>query len=79
MPEGRKIFATLSVLENLEMGAYLHNDKAQIQKDLESVLQRFPRLRERRKQFGGTLSGGEQQMLAIARGLMSHPDSASAG
>lgn len=74
VPEGRKIFATLSVMENLEMGAYLHNDKNRIQKDLESVLQRFPRLRERRKQFGGTLSGGEQQMLAIARGLMSRPD-----
>jgi branched-chain amino acid transport system ATP-binding protein len=74
VPEGRKIFATLSVMENLEMGAYLHNDKDRIQKDLESVLQRFPRLRERRKQFGGTLSGGEQQMLAIARGLMSRPD-----
>jgi branched-chain amino acid transport system ATP-binding protein len=74
VPEGRKIFATLSVMENLEMGAYLHNDKNRIQQDLESVLQRFPRLRERRKQFGGTLSGGEQQMLAIARGLMSRPD-----
>jgi branched-chain amino acid transport system ATP-binding protein len=74
VPEGRKIFATLSVMENLEMGAYLHNDKDRLQKDLESVLQRFPRLRERRKQFGGTLSGGEQQMLAIARGLMSRPD-----
>ena len=74
VPEGRKIFATLSVMENLEMGAYLHNDKDRIQKDLELVLQRFPRLRERRKQFGGTLSGGEQQMLAIARGLMSRPD-----
>lgn len=73
VPEGRKIFATLSVMENLEMGAYIHNDKAQIAKDLESVLDRFPRLRERRKQFGGTLSGGEQQMLAIARGLMSRP------
>jgi branched-chain amino acid transport system ATP-binding protein len=73
VPEGRKIFATLTVLENLEMGAFIHNDKAQIEKDLESVLQRFPRLRERRKQLGGTLSGGEQQMLAIARGLMSRP------
>jgi branched-chain amino acid transport system ATP-binding protein len=74
VPEGRKIFATLSVIENLEMGAYLHTDKAQIERDLEAVLKRFPRLRERRKQFGGTLSGGEQQMLAIARGLMSRPD-----
>lgn len=73
-PEGRKIFATLTVLENLEMGAYLHNDKAQIEKDLEAVLTRFPRLRERRKQLGGTLSGGEQQMLAIGRALMSRPN-----
>ncbi|MEJ5314319.1 MAG: ABC transporter ATP-binding protein [Anaerolinea sp.] len=73
VPEGRKIFATLSVLENLEMGAYLNKDKAQIQRDLEMVLDRFPRLRERRNQYGGTLSGGEQQMLAIARALMSRP------
>lgn len=73
VPEGRKIFATLSVIENLEMGAYLQTDQVQIQSDLEAVLKRFPRLRERRKQFGGTLSGGEQQMLAIARGLMSRP------
>jgi branched-chain amino acid transport system ATP-binding protein len=72
-PEGRKIFATLTVMENLEMGAFLHNDKARIQEDLESVMKRFPRLRERRKQLGGTLSGGEQQMLAIARALMSRP------
>jgi len=74
VPEGRKIFATLSVLENLEMGAYIHSDASLIQQNLESVLDRFPRLRERRKQFGGTLSGGEQQMLAIARGLMAKPD-----
>ncbi len=73
VPEGRKIFATLSVLENLEMGAYLNKDKTQIQRDLEMVLDRFPRLRERRNQYGGTLSGGEQQMLAIARALMSRP------
>ncbi|WP_041455376.1 MULTISPECIES: ABC transporter ATP-binding protein [Anaerolinea] len=73
VPEGRKIFATLSVMENLEMGAYLNKDKAQIQRDLEMVLDRFPRLRERRNQYGGTLSGGEQQMLAIARALMSRP------
>jgi branched-chain amino acid transport system ATP-binding protein len=72
-PEGRKIFATLTVMENLEMGAFVHNDKARIQEDLESVMQRFPRLRERRKQLGGTLSGGEQQMLAIARALMARP------
>ncbi|NMB86926.1 MAG: ABC transporter ATP-binding protein [Chloroflexi bacterium] len=73
VPEGRKIFAPLTVLENLEMGAYIHNDNAQIESDLEMVFNRFPRLRERRKQLGGTLSGGEQQMLAIARGLMAHP------
>lgn len=72
-PEGRRIFATLTVLENLEMGAFLYNDRARIEQDLEAVLQRFPRLRERRKQLGGTLSGGEQQMLAIARALMSRP------
>ena len=72
-PEGRRIFATLTVMENLEMGAYLYNDRARIEQDLESVLQRFPRLRERRNQLGGTLSGGEQQMLAIARALMSRP------
>jgi branched-chain amino acid transport system ATP-binding protein len=73
VPEGRRIFATLTVMENLEMGAYIHNDKQRISEDLESVLQRFPRLRERRKQLGGTLSGGEQQMLAIGRALMSRP------
>jgi branched-chain amino acid transport system ATP-binding protein len=73
VPEGRKIFATLTVLENLEIGAYTQNDKAQIQKDIEYAFQLFPRLKERRSQLGGTLSGGEQQMLAIARGLMSHP------
>ncbi len=73
VPEGRKIFATLTVTENLEMGAFLQKDKAQIQRDMESVFERFPRLRERRNQLGGTLSGGEQQMLAIARGLMARP------
>ena len=73
VPEGRKIFATLTVMENLEMGAYLLNDKSQFDKDIEMVFTRFPRLKERRTQLGGTLSGGEQQMLAIARGLMSHP------
>ena len=73
VPEGRKIFATLTVLENLEMGAYIQKDDAQIQKDMQEVFQRFPRLSERRNQLGGTLSGGEQQMLAIARGLMAHP------
>ncbi len=73
VPEGRKIFATLSVLDNLEMGAYIHSDASQLQQDLEAVLDRFPRLRERRKQFGGTLSGGEQQMLAMGRALMARP------
>ncbi len=73
VPEGRRIFPKLTVQENLEMGAYIFQDKAQIAKDMEYVMDLFPRLRERRKQFGGTLSGGEQQMLAIARGLMSHP------
>ncbi len=72
-PEGRKIFATLTVMENLEMGAYIQKDNAQIQKDLQNVFQRFPRLSERQNQLGGTLSGGEQQMLAIARALMSSP------
>jgi branched-chain amino acid transport system ATP-binding protein len=73
VPEGRKIFATLTVMENLEMGAFTQKDKAKIQQDIDHGFQRFPRLSERRKQLGGTLSGGEQQMLAIARGLMSKP------
>jgi branched-chain amino acid transport system ATP-binding protein len=73
VPEGRKIFATLTVQENLEMGAFSEKDKGKIQKDMQNVFQRFPRLSERRKQLGGTLSGGEQQMLAIARGLMTNP------
>jgi branched-chain amino acid transport system ATP-binding protein len=73
VPEGRHIFPKLTVQENLEMGAYIYNDKEQIEKDMEDVMKRFPRLRERRKQLGGTLSGGEQQMLAIGRGLMSRP------
>jgi branched-chain amino acid transport system ATP-binding protein len=74
VPEGRKIFATLTVMENLEMGAFTQKDKATIQSDVQHGFQRFPRLSERRNQLGGTLSGGEQQMLAIARGLMSKPD-----
>jgi branched-chain amino acid transport system ATP-binding protein len=74
VPEGRKIFATLSVMENMEMGAFSKNDKAQLEKNAEHVFQRFPRLSERRSQLGGTLSGGEQQMLAIARGLMATPN-----
>uniref|UniRef100_A0A7C4KKD5 ABC transporter ATP-binding protein n=1 Tax=Anaerolinea thermolimosa TaxID=229919 RepID=A0A7C4KKD5_9CHLR len=73
VPEGRKIFATLTVMENLEMGAYTQRDKKLFKQDLENVFTLFPRLRERQNQLGGTLSGGEQQMLAIARGLMSRP------
>jgi len=72
-PEGRRIFATLTVMENLEMGAYTRSNKAEIQDGLAEVFKRFPRLDERRKQLGGTLSGGEQQMLAIARAMMSRP------
>jgi branched-chain amino acid transport system ATP-binding protein len=73
VPEGRKIFAPLTVRENLEMGAYTRDDKAEIQVSMEGVLNHFPRLRERISQLGGTLSGGEQQMLATGRGLMSRP------
>lgn len=74
VPEGRKIFSRMTVAENLEMGAYTHTDRAIIEDSLDAVFKRFPRLRERRDQFGGTLSGGEQQMLAIGRGLMAHPN-----
>jgi branched-chain amino acid transport system ATP-binding protein len=73
VPEGRKIFAPLSVRENLLMGAYTRSDQAEIQRNLARVYQSFPRLKERSGQLGGTLSGGEQQMLATARGLMSRP------
>jgi branched-chain amino acid transport system ATP-binding protein len=73
VPEGRKIFAPLSVKENLMMGAYSRNDQAEIQQTLERAYKSFPRLKERAGQYGGTLSGGEQQMLATARGLMSKP------
>ena len=73
VPEGRAIFANLTVLENLEMGAYLQKDKAQNAATLDRVYSLFPRLKERRKQLGGTLSGGEQQMLAIGRALMARP------
>jgi branched-chain amino acid transport system ATP-binding protein len=73
VPEGRAIFANLTVLENLEMGAYLQTDKAKNAASLERVYGLFPRLKERRKQAGGTLSGGEQQMLAIGRALMARP------
>lgn len=72
-PEGRLIFPDLTVLENLELGAYLRNDKAGIKKDLEYVFDLFPILAKRKAQTGGTLSGGEQQMLAISRALMSKP------
>jgi len=72
-PEGRGIFPGMTVLENLDMGAYTRRDRAGIAQDLNRVLELFPRLAERRKQAGGTLSGGEQQMLAIARALMTNP------
>jgi branched-chain amino acid transport system ATP-binding protein len=73
VPEGRRIFPKMSVVENLEMGAYIFSDRQRIEADIEMVFGKFPRLRERRKQLGGTLSGGEQQMLAIGRGLMGRP------
>lgn len=72
-PEGRRVFADLTVLENLKIGAYLRKDKAETEKDLEWVYSLFPRLKERSWQSAGTLSGGEQQMLAVARALMSRP------
>lgn len=73
VPEGRRILGRLSVEENLEVGAFLRRDRSGIRRDLEAVYETFPRLRERRRQSGGTLSGGEQQMLAIGRGLMARP------
>ena len=73
VPEGRRVFASMSVLENLEMGAYLRKNKKEIADDMDNVFVRFPRLKERRKQMAGTLSGGEQQMLAIGRALMARP------
>ncbi len=72
-PEGRQIFPRMTVLENLQMGAYQRKDKDGIQKDMDRVFELFPRLKERIKQAGGTLSGGEQQMLAIARAMMARP------
>jgi branched-chain amino acid transport system ATP-binding protein len=72
-PEGRKIFSPLTVLENLEMGAYLRKDKAEIDRNLQRVFKSFPRVKERLSQLGGTLSGGEQQMLAMGRALMASP------
>lgn len=73
VPEGRHIFPDMTVAENLEMGAYIRNDKDGIRKSTKEVFERFPRLKERRKQLAGTLSGGEQQMLAVGRALMSNP------
>jgi branched-chain amino acid transport system ATP-binding protein len=73
VPEGRRIFAPLTVQENLEMGAYTRSDAAEIQQSMTRVFRSFPRLKERLTQLGGTLSGGEQQMLAIGRGLMARP------
>lgn len=73
VPEGRRIFPDMSVVENLMMGAYLRKDKAGIETDMQAVYERFPRLAERKKQLAGTLSGGEQQMLAMGRALMARP------
>ncbi|SFP80357.1 ABC transporter ATP-binding protein [Caldicoprobacter faecalis] len=73
VPEGRRVFSNMTVLENLELGAYLRKDKEEIAKDLKKVFDLFPVLADRRKQLAGTLSGGEQQMLAIGRALMSRP------
>lgn len=73
VPEGRRVFQELSVLQNLKMGAYTRKDKKEIEDTLEMVYSRFPRLAERKSQLAGTLSGGEQQMLAMGRALMSHP------
>ncbi len=73
VPEGRRVFSELTVHENLLMGAYANKDKAQIRRDIDGICQRFPRLGERRDQIAGTLSGGEQQMLAMGRAMMCHP------
>ena len=74
VPEGRRVFAEMTVLQNLKMGAYTRKDKAEMDETLKEVYRRFPRLEERKNQMAGTLSGGEQQMLAMGRALMSHPD-----
>ena len=73
VPEGRRVFQELTVYENLVLGAYTQKDKKKIKEDVEEICERFPRLGERRKQIAGTLSGGEQQMLAMGRAMMSHP------
>ncbi|MEG2440215.1 MAG: ABC transporter ATP-binding protein [Acetivibrio sp.] len=73
VPEGRRVFADLSVLDNLKLGAYTRKDKTEIEDTLKMVYKKFPRLEERKSQLSGTLSGGEQQMLAMGRALMSHP------
>lgn len=73
VPEGRRVFANMSVLENLELGAYLRKDKVGIEQDMQDVFKKFPRLLERKSQLSGTLSGGEQQMLAMGRALMGRP------
>lgn len=74
VPEGRRIFQEMTVMENLEMGAYIYSNSSQLEADLERVFTSFPRLKERRRQIAGTLSGGEQQMLAMGRALMSRPE-----
>ncbi|MGL5434123.1 MAG: ABC transporter ATP-binding protein [Lachnospiraceae bacterium] len=73
VPEGRRVFAQLSVLQNLKLGAYTRSNPGEMQETLQMIYKRFPRLEERKKQLAGTLSGGEQQMLAMGRALMSHP------
>jgi len=73
VPEGRGVFARMTIIENLQMGAYIRSDSAAVANDMEKMLDLFPRLRERKNQLAGTLSGGEQQMLAMARALMARP------
>jgi ABC-type branched-chain amino acid transport systems, ATPase component len=73
VPEGRRVFASMSIMENLEMGAFTRKDKSEIKKDYDMIFEMFPRLLERKNQMAGTLSGGEQQMLAIGRALMARP------
>ena len=74
VPEGRRVFAEMTVLQNLKLGAYTRKDKSEMEETLNKIYKRFPRLEERKNQLAGTLSGGEQQMLAMGRALMSHPD-----